>query len=489
MSAGPRRMRRWTRWIARGAVPMAVIGASAAGAQTVVDEQTDLRSMSRTSLSALQDLNGGAVQVATGDAGAGVGTVMSLSDAVELGYARSYAIAAADAGYDVARAQRSAAMATFLPQFSARLATGIERSTPASIVNSSTGKVVPVDTHRRQDLLVTIAQPVFDWSAIGGFARTVHLRDVAAADARDARDQEGLGIAQAYFALIQAGLGYQILQDHYGRLLALQQWMKRRVAGGGASVADGQQVEGRVLATQSLLEQQKAAREQAAIAFEQLTGRRPGQVIIPAAMADGAPASLDEALARAIQANPGLAGLEANERASRSEHAAALGGYLPRLSVEISKSGAENAGGDPGWRRDRRIMAVASWSLSPLGGVANAQIAAAKARQYRYQRLDQQRSVEQAVRVAFSALGTVRIRVETAQQELVANSEVVRSFDEQFTAGRKSLLELLDAYERLYQARQTMLSAGLSGMQLYFQTLRVMGELSPSLSRAARKER
>lgn len=446
----------------------------------------NLRTTSRLSLDALIDLNDGKALLGVGDSqpsGQVPSDIISLGGAASLGYARSYAIAAADAGRSMAAAQHGAAIGGLLPQASARFAVGVERSSPASIIDTETGKVVAVDTHERRDLILTLSQPVLDWSALAALSRTRHARDAAGAAAQDARDEEGLRIAQAYFGLIQSCLGLKLLEDYNARLAGLQNWMTGRVAGGGASVADGQQVDGRVLAVRSLLEQQRAARDQAAIMFEQLTGKRPQQILIPGDMANGAPASLEEALVRADRSNPALAELAANERAARAEHSSALGGFLPRLSVEASQVGAMNAGGDPGWRRDQRVMAVATWSLTPLTTAQTARAAAAKFRQIRYRRLDQQRTVEQALRVVFSALDTVQVRIDTARKELAANREVVESFDVQFTAGRKSLLELLDAYERLYQARQSMLSAGLAGAQLYFQTLRVMGDLSPALAR------
>jgi len=485
---------RSSRCVFYGALVNALLAGSPARAVAQAVDQTDaagprddLRATSRLSLGALIDLNDGKPIVVAGVGGAtgmGPAPTMSLKTAAELAYERSYSIQAANAGATMAGAQREAAFSAMLPQVTGRYATGIEISSPASIIDTRTGQVVAVDKHHRRDLLLTVAQPLLDWQAMAAIARAQHVQEAAGYAAQDARDEEGLQIVQAYFGVIQATLGYKLLQDHVDRLTKLQRYMADRVAGGGASAADGQQVDGRVLAVRSLLEQQRAARDQAAITFEQLTGRRPGVVAIPSDMADSAPASLQEALERADHVNPVLAGLYANERAARSERSAAWGALLPRLSVELTKSGVENAGGDPGWRRDRRAMAVATWALNPYGANQNARVAEAKSRQYYYQRLDQRRTIEQALRVVFSALGTVRVRLDTARRELAANTEVVRSFDEQFTAGRKSLLELLDAYERLYQSRQTMLTVGVSGTQLHFQTLRVMGELSPTLAGA-----
>lgn len=452
-----------------------------------VEAGGDLRAVSELSLRALQDLNDGKSALSTGVPLSETST--TLPDAAALAFARSYTIGAADAGRVVAAAQHSAAIGALLPQFDARAAIGIERSAPASIVDTETGQVVPVDTHQRRDLTLTLSQPLVDWGSWASIARTRHLRAAAEAEADGALNDAGFTIAQGYFTLVQTCIGLTIAQAHRDRLAALQRWMTARVAGGGASVADGQQVDARVLAAASLVEQQKAARDQALITFEQLTGTKPGAVAIPEAILDRAPSSLDEALTHALGANPALLELRAQARAARSEHAGAVRSYLPTLSAQASQVGAKNAGGDPGWRRDRRIMLVATWSLQPLSAAENARAAAAKARQYEFQRLDQERTVTQAVRVVYAALDTVRVRVETARKELDANLGVAKSFDEQFSAGRKSLLELLDAYDRLYQSRQTMLQAGMSGALLYFQVLRVTGELGSSLRTAAKGAR
>lgn len=440
----------------------------------------DLRATSTLSLRALQELNGGHEAVVIAPSADAIPT--TLRDATARGYSRSYVIGASGAAVTVADAQRKAAIGALLPQLDVRYAYGVERSSPASIVDSETGQIVAVDTHRRQDLIITLSQSLFDLSAVTNAVRTRHLRTAARAVAQGDQEDEGLRVAQAYFTLAQASLAMSLLNQHVERLTTLDRWMASRVAGGGASVSDGQQVHARVLAADSLVEQQKAVRDQALIAFEELTGLRPETIEIPTQMANSAPGSLDEALEVAFIRSPALAQLRAQERAADSERLSALSGFLPRLSAEVSQVGAKNAGGDPGWRRDRRAMLVATWSLRPLVTSQNARAAAAREQQYMFQRLDQERTVTQALRVAFAALGTVRARLDATRKEMTANTEVAQSFDEQFTAGRKSLLEVLDAYDRLYQSRIKMLEAGISGTLLYFQTLRVTGELRASLS-------
>jgi len=152
----------------------------------------------------------------------------------------------------------------------------------------------------------------------------------------------------------------------------------------------------------------------------------------------------------------------------RGEHVAVLVDHP--LDVAFEKAPALQARIEIGdhfghQRRNRRV---------DLGqGMANA----AYSRQASANATDTRMRLEESVRVGFAALNSANAQIDAMGQAVEANTKVVSAFEEQYASGGRQLLDLLDAYERLYQAQSELARLLVSEATAGFLIRRQMGDL------------
>ena len=94
--------------------------------------------------------------------------------------------------------------------------------------------------------------------------------------------------------------------------------------------------------------------------------------------------------------------------------------------------------------------------------------------------------IEQAIEADFALLQSATLRISAGQSEQIAAARVTESIKEQIKTGRMgSLLDALDASERLYGARSRVAAALGQQMQAQAQLLRWLGGLSPVRDKAS----
>jgi len=69
-----------------------------------------------------------------------------------------------------------------------------------------------------------------------------------------------------------------------------------------------------------------------------------------------------------------------------------------------------------------------------------------------------------------------------------ANGRVAATFEEQYLAGTRQLLDLLDAYERLYQSQTELVTMMISEIQAAYLLRRQMGELDTAILSPDKKD-
>jgi outer membrane protein TolC len=148
--------------------------------------------------------------------------------------------------------------------------------------------------------------------------------------------------------------------------------------------------------------------------------------------------------------------------------------FLPVLGLSLEQDRTRNARGvNPQWT-DTRAMLVLNWSLS-LGGKefygvkqAGAELAS---RESRLQ--DELERLTQTTEADMTLLESAQLRTQAAQAEVEAAKLVM---DAQLLSGRlNSLLDALDASERLYGSRQRLVQSIGQHIKAHTQLLQRMG--------------
>lgn len=418
---------------------------------------------------------------------------LTLFDAMALSLDYSYEVAAASAHRDTIDYQASAALGPLLPQVDLRYNTGTETSSPSSATKAPTFDRLAEDTHKRTDGQIFIRQTLFDLPSYFERQRQNFLLQAADHNLSNSQERVAYETLISYLRLIQLRLNVVMVEDYETELKKLLNYMNNRMKGGGASKADMQRVKGRVLNSTAAVIEARGAYESGLIEFKRMTGVVPSSLIIPNKLLPVLPATFGDAMSAAIANNYELQAALRDVESVSQEHNAMQGKYSPRVDLEVSALQTYNAGGIAGsdpqagstlytTQEDKRVMLVLNWNLFS-GGADRMQDKAlnSKRLEYEYRAKDVQRRLEESIRVNFNALRALNGRIDGVRQEMEANDSVLAAFKEQLFSANRSLLDVLDAYQRQYGSRteltRLMLAESTAGLQM----LRNMGKLQEGI--------
>lgn len=428
----------------------------------------------------------------------------NLGESIDAGRGFSRETQAAMARADQAKAQSGQALALLLPSLALRRSSGRETSSP-SVAHDANGTALPKDTHHRSDTAVTLKQPLLDLPSFYDYGRRGVIEQARDYGRRAADGDAYLSSVNAYLALVSSRLQADMARDFEGQLKGLLAYVEKRASAGASSASDVARVRARSQAAISARLEQGAAHAAAGVEFLRLTNRAPRMARLPEPEDLGAgtiPESLERAVGQAMESNPDIAVLISETRAAEIDRSAAKSRFLPRLDLELSDNKTLHAGGDPNpdGQRDTRAMLVLNWSL--FSGGADVQYnkeRSARHLELKYRLDDQRRRVVQTLSAQYATLASTRERLTAGYRELKSIAVAAEAMSKRMLSGNQSLLDLLDVYDRYYQARVRLVNLHIQEMSSVAQIVRLVqgvplsaaatrtGGLAPAPKLAARQ--
>lgn len=298
-----------------------------------------------------------------------------------------------------------------------------------------------------------------------------------------------LSTVQAYLEVLRQGELARLSRDNVTAHQSTLNDVLSRVRAGSSSSADLSQAENRLTVAQSDYVEAQRRVEDANTTYLRLVRLAPTGLVRPATPTDALPQSEDDAVRRALKANPSVTVADLDREAAVADSRAAEASFLPRLDFEVVGSKGHNVGGVDGQNDDLTIMLVARWNLFS-GGSDSARVAASRERIMEAQeRTNRFKLVsEEEVRKSWTAM--VRQREQTAKlvERVRAAENVYTAYRQQFDIGRRDILDVLNAQNDLYNARSAVLSADYSAQFAAYRILAVCGDLLNAMKIAAPKE-
>lgn len=405
--------------------------------------------------------------------------MLSLEEALARTLQNSYSYAAASAQAEGAVYGKKAALGQMGPTIDLRGQRGREYSAPGAYTDLSTGRAVANDTHIRWDNSVIIRQPLFNPGSYFEYRKQATLADAADFRKEDAREALYYQTIKAYYDLLRSYVALTFARSYAERMDTLQDYMNKRLQGGGASKVDFERVRGRALTAQSAMIEAQGVLESAMITLVQLTGVRSQQLGIPSKMMPIVPVTSKQALSLIYENNPAVRAARQDAAAANEELKSARSRFSPNLSVEVTQARTNNAGGGGILTTDRRYMLVMNMNL--LNGGSD----------YYYQKqigskfveksntaADVERKLKEQIEINYRTLDAVRKRIVIARQAYQTNAGVADVFLEQLTTGNKQLLDVLDAYQQAYLSRVDLAQLLFLQADISYQILRNTGRAS-----------
>lgn len=419
---------------------------------------------------------------------------LTLLDSMTLALNYSHDVAASYAHRDTTDYMATSSLSPFLPHIDLRYNAGSESSSPSSVTKAPTYDRLAHDTHQRTDTQLVIRQALLDLPAYFEYQRQNLLLQAAERGLSNTQERVAYDTLVSYMKLVQFRLVLSLTESYEDDLKKLLDYITNRVQAGGATKADMQRVKGRVLNATSAVIEARGAYESGLVEFKRLTGVVPASIRIPDNLLPELPRDFSAAMSGAIQNNNELQVALREMESVGQEKRAMQSKFSPKLDLELVNSRTYNAGGvaasDPipnstlyPTQDDKRVMLVMNWNL--LNGGSDwmqSQSLESKRLEYEYRAKEIQRKLEESLRINFNALRAVGGRIGGVRQEIESNDIVLAAFNEQLFAANRSLLDVLDAYQRQYDSKTELTRLLIAEATASLQLLRNIGKLQEGMA-------
>jgi adhesin transport system outer membrane protein len=339
------------------------------------------------------------------------------------------------------------------------------------------------DVLARKEANLTLSQLIFD-----GFGRRGRVEEQAArVDAASNQVFErseliGLGIVREYLEFGRLKRVIELAEENLKYHRKVLADVKKGAEEGTLSVADTQLAQERVYSVEAQLTLAREDRNAAAIAFYRLIGipldSYEGAPLPP----DSLPASLQDGIAVARKNSPVILIAEADLDAAYGIRKQANSELYPKLSLELRGRHGDDLDGVFGRETDLRAEMVMRWNLYRGGiDIANKQAALRRIDQQRF-RLDQAyREVEETMRLAWNRRVLEAQRLGQLESSLSQVDLLVKSYQEQFKIGERTLLDLLNTQNNKFNIQVAVETARFAVLFADYGTLAAAGRLLASL--------
>lgn len=398
-------------------------------------------------------------------------TLFALPDLVGVGLDFSPELKAIRARQDSARQRLSKTRADLLPTFSSRYAHGQETTDSVSLTN---------DKHDYRNTSYRLTQPLFNYPAIEALRASQGTLNAALLRSQASEEEVAMSLVQAVVNLVTSRVTVFFSDELLDNLNAILKYQEQRTQSGASSQAELERARSRVLAARQTRLEQQASYKSALLEAERLLGFAPQKLSLPFLnQLPPLPRTQADIRDMALRENAEIGALRAEVQAQQSQMRAQYGRALPTVVASLEDDRSTNNGGVIGKRQDKRALVVLNWAFSVGGKEYFAgKEAAADLNEFQNKLAQNEQRITQSVDTDFALLQATTLRINLGQQEQEAALRVTEAVREQLKAGRvASMLEALDASDRLFQARNKLTQSLGQQMLAQAQLLRHMGQL------------
>jgi len=406
---------------------------------------------------------------------------MSLKDAVSLAISTNPDVGVVSNDRRAIDQELRQGRALYYPQVDLRVASGVEFSN-----NATTQE----DTHHGNDMTLwrkegslTLSQLIFD----GYFADSEVERQTSRVKSAAHRVQEsaeftGLDAVEAYLEVLRHRERVKNAEAdvsiHRQRLQQVQQ----RAQAGGGNIADVRQAEARLANAESSLVQTQGNLADAQSQFLRVIGQAADTLDTPEIPAGAIPTDIDSAVSASVANSPTVAFAKQDVKTAEADVKQQNASLYPDIRLELSATADDNVDGRKNHETGASALVVLRYNLY-RGGADTARI-----REFKWrlaEAIDTQhkneRKVSDDARVSWNAKEVSQSNYEILQRQVLANERTVAVYKQQFEIGQRGLLDLLDADNELFLARDSLITAKYAEIFANYRLLATMGDLQKTL--------
>ena len=354
--------------------------------------------------------------------------------------------------YLAADGERDAAFGGYLPRVDLTAGHGREhRDTPLTRGNYT------IDSRT-----LTLTQMLYDGFATRNEVKRLdHARRVRLFELHEVSETTALEAARAFIDVKRYRTLVALAEDNYVRHRAVFEQIQRKVQAGVARRVDLEQAAGRLALAEANLLTETSNLHDVTARFQRVVGDVPAKELeAPPPLSKGLPGDMATLQKLAQQRSPTLHAAIENVRAADAAADMRKAAYQPRVDLRLRGDRGDNLGGVAGSHAVDTAEVVLSWNL--LNGFSDV----ARSRQFAEQRNVAKdvrdktcRDVRQNVAIAWNDTRKLAEQLTYLDQHQLSTEKARDAYRKQFDIGQRSLLDLLDTENELFQARRAYANA------------------------------
>ncbi|PLX77018.1 MAG: channel protein TolC, partial [Desulfuromonas sp.] len=274
------------------------------------------------------------------------------------------------------------------------------------------------------------------------------------------------------------GLAEKNIYDHQDILNMLEE----RQEGGAGSIADVDQTRARLARAQASLAETQADLKSAEANYNRFVGKLAGDLEFYMPDKNMVPADLGQALEATNLNNPKISALGANVVEAGERVTLSKSNFLPKVHAELSTSYEDQVESSETYEHNNQAMLRLRWNLYNGGSdVADREAAIQRKMQAASHRDDQRDMVLEETRITWAELESAKSQVVSYGDSVNFNQKTLDSYMKQFDIGQRSLLDVLDARNELFQSSGLLVTARSNEVVASGRLLALTGKLTESL--------
>lgn len=348
--------------------------------------------------------------------------------------------------------ERDVGAGALLPRIDLLAGAGAERR------NDSTVR----SRYDRTSSSLTITQVLYDGFATRNeIKRLDHARLVRLFEFFDSSESVALEVGRAFYDVLRFRDLVALAEENFVQHRSVFEQTERRVKAKIARAVDLEQIGARLALAEANLLTETANLHDASARFQRIVGEvPPPEMPLPTQLTLNIPVDATNAVREAQRRNGALRASIENVRASDAALASRQGTFQPRFDLRLRRDRGSNLSGIPGTSETNVAEVVMSWNL--FNGLSDR----ARERQFAEQlniakdlRDKTCRDIRQTLLIAYNDVRKLTEQLIYISQNKVSVEKARNAYRLQFDIGQRTLLDLLDTENELYQSQRAEANA------------------------------
>jgi len=377
--------------------------------------------------------------------------------------------------YQAAEGERDVAFGNYLPKLDLSISGGRNYRNDSLINN--------LNFSQRTSSL-TLTQMLWDGFGTSSLVRQFdYAKRVRIHELHDTSESIALVASQAYYDVLRYRKLVSFAEENYVHHRSVFVQVQEKVKAGVGRRVDLEQVSGRLALAEANLLTETSNLHDVSARFLRIVGDQPAAEMDAVEFeASILPADVTAVLRQTEERNPTLRGAIENVRAAEASVEVRRSTYQPRVDLRLHQDSGANLSGYAGPSNTRAAEVVLSWNL--FNGLSDK----ASVKQY-YELLNEARDVRdktcrdvrQTVTIAYNDTLKLTEQIGYLDQHRLAIEKARDAYRMQFNIGQRSLLDLLDTENELFQAKRAYANAEFDLKGAMVRTLAGSGGLLSAL--------